>query len=146
MCRVRKSSPEDREPGGDAGDHRADVFTIDTVFLQTLYVIVVIELGSRRLLHANCTANPDFHWMTQQALNVVYELQDQPVPVRFALRDRDAKFTSSFDAVLEAEGIKVIRTPYRAPLASHRFCPQRVLRLRDRGRRKPFAATTRPPA
>jgi putative transposase len=36
----------------------ADLFTIDTVFLQTLYVIVFIELGTRRLLLANCTANP----------------------------------------------------------------------------------------
>ncbi len=52
----------------------ADLFTIDTVFLQTLYVIVFIELGSRRLLFANCTANPDSAWVTQQARNVAYEI------------------------------------------------------------------------
>ncbi len=95
-----------------------DLFTIDTVFLQTLYVIVFIELGTRRLLFANCTANPDSAWVTQQARNVAYEIQDLGVPVRFGIHDRDAKFTSSFDAVLEAEGVKVIRTPYRAPRAN----------------------------
>jgi len=95
-----------------------DLFTIDTVFLQTLYVIVFIELGTRRLLFANCTANPDSAWITQQARNVAYELQDVGVPVRFAIHDRDAKFTSGFDAILESEGVKVIRIPYRAPRAN----------------------------
>ena len=96
----------------------ADFFTIETVFLQTLYVIVFIELGSRRLLWADCTAHPDSQWVTQQARNVAYELEDQKVTVRFAIHDRDDKFTSSFNAVLAAEGIEVIRTPYRAPRAN----------------------------
>ena len=96
----------------------ADLFTIETVFLQTLYVIVFIELGTRRLLWANCTANPDSQWVTQQARNVTYQLQDQTTPMRFAIHDRDRKFTASFDAVLAAEGMEVIRTPYRAPRAN----------------------------
>jgi transposase InsO family protein len=95
-----------------------DMFTIDTVFLQTLYVIVFIELGTRRLLFANCTANPDSAWITQQARNVAYEIQDLGVTVRFAVHDRDTKFTSNFDAVLETEGMEVIRTPDRAPRAN----------------------------
>jgi len=95
-----------------------DFFTIDTVFLQTLYVIVFLELGSRRLLFANCTANPDSAWVTQQARNVAQAIQDLGIPVRFAIHDRDAKFTSGFDAVLESEGVEVIRTPYRAPQAN----------------------------
>lgn len=95
-----------------------DLFTIDTVFLRTLYVIVFIELGTRRLLFANCTANPDSAWVTQQARNVAYELEDLGVAVRFAIHDRDAKFTSNFDAVLESTGVKVIKTPYRSPRAN----------------------------
>lgn len=95
-----------------------DLFTIDTVFLQTLYVIVFLDLGTRRLLWANCTANPDSQWVTQQARNFVYELEDQKLAVRFAIHDRDDKFTASFDAVLAAEGMEVIRTPYRAPRAN----------------------------
>ncbi len=95
-----------------------DLFTIDTVFLHTIYVIVFIELGSRRLLWADCTTNPDSAWVTQQARNVPYELQDLSVPVRFAIHDRDAKFTSGFDAILNSEGVEVIRTPYGAPRAN----------------------------
>jgi putative transposase len=95
-----------------------DFFTIDTVFLQTLYVVVFIELGTRRLLFANCTANPDSAWVAQQARNVAYEIQDLGVPVRFAIHDRDAKFTSGFDAALESEGVEVIKTSYRTPRAN----------------------------
>jgi len=96
----------------------ADFFTIERVFLRTIYVIVIIELGSRRLLWADCTTNPGSAWVTQQARNVAYELQDLGIPVRFAIHDRDSKFTSGFDAVLESEGVEVIRTPYRAPRAN----------------------------
>lgn len=95
-----------------------DFFTIESVFLRTIYVIVFIELGSRRLLWADCTTNPDSAWVTQHARNVAYELRDLGVPVRFAIHDRDTKFTSGFDAVLESEGVEVIRTPYRAPRAN----------------------------
>ena len=95
-----------------------DLFTIESVFLRTIYVIVFLELGSRRLLWADCTTNPDSAWVTQQARNVAYELQDLAVPVRFAIHDRDSKFTSGFDAVLESEGVEVIKTPYRAPRAN----------------------------
>ncbi|MGA7910317.1 MAG: integrase core domain-containing protein [Candidatus Dormiibacterota bacterium] len=86
--------------------------------MQTLYVIVFIELGTRRLLFTNCTANPDSDWVSQQARNVAYELQDLGVAVRFAIHDRDAKFTSGFDAVLKSEGVQVIRTPYCTPRAN----------------------------
>jgi hypothetical protein len=95
-----------------------DSFTIESVFLRTMYVIVFLELGSRRLLWADCTTNPDSAWVTQQARNVAYELEDLGLPVRFAIHDRDAKFTSGFDAMLESEGVEVIRTPYRAPRAN----------------------------
>lgn len=95
-----------------------DFFTLESVFLRTIYVIVFLELGSRRLLWADCTTNPDSAWVTRQARNVTYELQDLGVPVRFAIHDRDAKFTSGFDAVLESEGVEVIKTPYRAPRAN----------------------------
>jgi putative transposase len=44
-------------------------------------------------------------------------LDDERVPVRFLIRDRDSKFTRSFDEVLRSEGIRVIKAPVRAPRA-----------------------------
>jgi transposase InsO family protein len=94
-----------------------DFFTLETVFLRTLYVIVFLELGSRRILWAACTQHPDDRWVTQQARNAVYAMQDRDLKLRFAIHDRDDKFTAQFDAVLTAEEAEVMKSPYRAPKA-----------------------------
>jgi transposase InsO family protein len=94
-----------------------DFLSLETVFLRTLYVILFLELGSRRILSAACTQHPDDRWVTQQARNAVYTLQDRDLKLRFAVHDRDDKFTAGFDAVLAAEGAEVIKSPYRAPKA-----------------------------
>jgi putative transposase len=44
-----------------------DFFTVETVRLQRLYVLIFIELGSRRVDLAGCTAKPSSTWVTQQA-------------------------------------------------------------------------------
>jgi putative transposase len=65
------------------------------------------------------SANPDGTWVTQQARNLMMDLDDHSeLCVRFLLRDRDAKYCSSFDAVFAAEGIQVVLTPYRTPQAN----------------------------
>jgi putative transposase len=95
-----------------------DFFTVETAWLQTLYVLLFIELGNRRIHLSASTAHPDGAWVTQQARNLAMELDDRPTAVRFLIRDRDTKFVGPFDEVFRSEGAKVIQTPVRAPNAN----------------------------
>ena len=92
-----------------------DFFTVDTVWLQRLYVLFFIEIASRRVNLAGCTAHPDGEWVTQQARHVAWSLFERPDAVRFLIRDHDRKFTSSFDVVFEAQGTRIVRTPIQVP-------------------------------
>jgi putative transposase len=103
--------------------HAADVlacdfFTVDTVLLRRLYVLEFMRLGSRRIEYMAVTRHPDGPWVTQQARNLMIDLEDRGQPAHFLIHDRDAKFSRSFDAVLQAADVRVIRTPVRAPNAN----------------------------
>jgi transposase InsO family protein len=95
-----------------------DFFSVETAWLRTLYVLMFIELGSRRIHLSPATAHPDSAWVTQQARNLVMDLDAGAPRVRFLIRDRDSKYSRSFDTVLRSEGMRVIRTPFRAPNAN----------------------------
>jgi putative transposase len=95
-----------------------DFFTVETISLQRLYVLFFIELGSRRVHLAGCTANPTGPWITQQARQFTWTVSEQPESFRFLIRDRDSKFSREFDAVFASEGIQIIKTPVRAPKAN----------------------------
>jgi hypothetical protein len=95
-----------------------DFFTVETLWLQTLYVLFFIELGTRRIHVAACTVHPTAAWMMQQARQLAWKLQEDGKRIRFLLHDRDAKFIAGFDTVFSSEHIEVILTPYRAPNAN----------------------------
>jgi putative transposase len=95
-----------------------DFFTVETLFLKTIYVLFFVELGTRRVTLAGCTANPTADWVTQQARQVSWQLQDGQITARYLIHDRDSTFVSGFDAVFRSEGVGIVRTPYRAPTAN----------------------------
>jgi transposase InsO family protein len=96
-----------------------DFLTVETVFLKTLYVLVFMQIQTRRIVGFGVSPNPNGTWVTQQARNLVMDLDEDPeFCMRFLLRDRDAKFCRSIDAVFAAEGIEVVLTPYRTPQAN----------------------------
>jgi len=93
-----------------------DFFTVETVWLRTLYVLFFIEHGTRRVWLAGVTAHPDGAWMRQEARNLAVD--ERLENVRFLIHDRDGKFSGPFDEILRGESVRVIRTPVRAPRAN----------------------------
>src|SRR6266498_2254752 len=95
-----------------------DFFTVETLWLGRLYVLFFLELGTRRVHLAGCTANPNERWSAQQARQFAWSLSERPRPIRFLIHDRDTKFSRAFDDVFRSEGVEIIRTPFRAPNAN----------------------------
>ncbi|WP_432045906.1 integrase core domain-containing protein [Streptomyces asiaticus] len=93
----------------------ADFFETKTLNGATLYGLAVIEYATRRVRILGATAHPTATWVTQLARNMAMDLQDAGTKVKFLIRDRDVRYPTSFDAVLQAEGLAVVQTGVRMP-------------------------------
>lgn len=92
-----------------------DFLSVDTVLLKRLYVLLYMELATRKVIWFAVTERPGADWVSQQARNLCWELAEIGVDARFLIHDHDAKFGGGSDLVFRSEGIEVIRTPVAAP-------------------------------
>jgi putative transposase len=93
-----------------------DFLTVETILLRRFYVLFFIAHASRRVWFAGSTTNPTGEWVTQQARNLGLDFSEGGV--HFLIRDRDSKYSGPFDEVFRSEGIRIVKTPVRAPKAN----------------------------
>src|SRR5207248_2296113 len=99
----------------------SDFFVVVTATFRILYVFVVLEVGTRRILHWNVTTHATADWTAQQFRMIVPGDEAH----RFVIQDRDTIYSEGVDRTLEAMGLTVLKTPVRAPQANA-FC-ERVI-------------------
>ena len=98
-----------------------DFLVAVTARFRVLYVLVVMEIGSRRILHCNVTAHPTADWTLQQFREAIPEDHEN----QFLIHDRDAIFSPTLDQELGALGLRVLQTPAQAPQANA-YCERLV--------------------
>jgi hypothetical protein len=117
-----------------------DFFVVVTATFRTLYVFVIMEMGTRRILHQNVTSHPTAEWTLQQFREA---LPDEH-PYRFVIHDRDSIFSQDLDRGVKAMGVRVLRTPLEfrnptgtvfRPAATDTGCPPVTV-----SRRRPCSA------
>jgi putative transposase len=114
----RRSGPSWREflRAQAAGIVACDFFTVESVLLRRYYVLFFIAHANRRVWLAGCSTNPTGTWVTQQARNLGLDLADHGA--RLLIRDRDSKYSATFDQVFRSSGIRIVKTPVQAPKAN----------------------------
>src|SRR5258708_1809177 len=91
-----------------------DFFTVDLLNGAQVYCLAVIEHATRRVHVLGVTEHPTAGWVTQQARNLLMDLDAHAEKIKFLIRDRDRKFVAAFDEVFHSAGIRIIKSPVRA--------------------------------
>ncbi len=98
-----------------------DFFVVVTATFQLVYVFVIMEVGTRRLLHFNVTRHATADWTLQQFRECVTGDEGY----RFVVHDRDSIYSKELDASLTTLGLTVLKTPYKSPQANS-FCERLI--------------------
>jgi len=85
-----------------------------TATFRLLYVLIVIEHQTRRIVHCNVTAHPSAGWTRQQLREAI----PADHGYRFLNHDRDGIFSPQLDQSMVNMGLRVLRTPPRNPQAN----------------------------
>jgi putative transposase len=113
-----------------------DFFHVDCALtLKRIYVFFALEVRDRYVHIVGTTSHPTGAWTTQQARNLLMDLDDRAAAIRFLVRDRAGQFTSAFDAVFAGAGIDTVKIPPRCPRANcfaERFVLTARIELTDR--------------
>lgn len=102
-----------------------DFLVAVTARFQLLYILVVMEIGSRRIIHCRVTAHPSALWTMQQLREAI----PSDHRYRFLIHDHDSVFSRVVDKQVGALGLRVLRTPVRAPKANA-YCERLVGTIR----------------
>jgi putative transposase len=98
-----------------------DFFVVVTATFRLVHVFLLVDIGTRRILHWNATEHPTAEWTVQQFRSVL--TGDEPY--RFIVHDRDAVFSPAVDATLQSMNLRVLKTPVRVPQANT-FCERLI--------------------
>jgi len=102
-----------------------DFMAAVTARFQVIYIFVVMEIGSRRILHCNATPHPTAEWTIQQLREAIPSDHEH----RFLIHDRHATFSSELDAAVANLGLQVLKTPIRTPQANA-YCERMIGTMR----------------
>jgi transposase InsO family protein len=91
-----------------------DFFTTITVRFRILYVFVMLDIGTRRIVHWNVTEHPTADWTIQQCRTAITGETGH----RFLIHDRDAVYAPAVDGAIRSMGLRVLKTPVRTPQAN----------------------------
>jgi transposase InsO family protein len=91
-----------------------DFCLVVTATFRLLYIFVVMEHATRRILHCHVTAHPTAQWTLQQLREAI----PPDHGYRFLIHDRDGIFSQQLDQHVPHLGLRVLKTPVCSPQAN----------------------------